>query len=446
VPEGVALLNDLSSLIRRFVALSAAQADICALWLLHTYAMEATEFTPYLNIGSPLPRSGKTTLLQLLALLTAKPWYTGRVTAAVLVRKTDKDHPTLLLDESDAAFRANSEYAETLRGVLNSGYEQDGTYSMCVQVKKEWVPKDFSTFSPKAIAGIGRLPDTVEDRSIPISLKRKLSNEECEGFRKRKVRPEAEALRTRAAKWTSQNIKLLRDADPCMPCELDDRQQDVCEPLVAIADLAGGEWPERARKALITLLEAQVAREESQGVRLLANIRSCFESHGTERLKSSALLLTLIAIEDAPWAEYRKGFPLSVNELARLLRQFGIRPRDLRFPDGVHKGYERGDFKDAWARNCPLPASDGQQGQQASVYADASNLSQGQQAPSVAAANSEESPINTRGVAGVAPEKGGKGNGSLGIALPWCSHSELLWRQRDDGGWVCGICHPKPCG
>jgi hypothetical protein len=139
------LLDELAAFVRRFVCLSQAQAAVCALWVLHTHAIEATEFTPYLNITSPLPRSGKTTLLQLLSMLAAKAWYTGRVTAAVLIRKTDKDHATLLLDESDAAFSANREYAETLRGVLNSGYERDGTYSMCVQVKKDWLPKDFST-------------------------------------------------------------------------------------------------------------------------------------------------------------------------------------------------------------------------------------------------------------------------------------------------------------
>jgi hypothetical protein len=176
---GAQLLTDLSILIRRFVSLSEAQADICALWIVHTHATDAAEFTPYLNITSPLPSSGKTTLLRLLKLLVANPWYTGRVTAAVLVRKTDRDHPALLLDESDAAFQANREYAEVLRGVLNTGYERDGTYSMCVQVKKDWVPKDFSTFGPKAIAGIGRLPDTVENRSMPIRLKRKLPDEEC---------------------------------------------------------------------------------------------------------------------------------------------------------------------------------------------------------------------------------------------------------------------------
>ena len=348
--DGTSLLNDLSDFVRRFVALNRAQADVCAPWIVHTHAIEATTFTPYLNITSAVPSSGKTTLLQVLSLLVAKPWVTGRVTSAVLVRKTDMEHPTLLLDESDAAFQANREYAEALRGVLNTGYERDGKYSMCVQVKNDWQPRDFSTFSPKAIAGIGRLPDTVEGRSLPVRLKRKLPNECSEGFRKRKVLPEAEALRDRAAKWAEQNLEQLRVAEPEMPCELNDRQQDVCEPLVAIADLAGGEWAARARRALVELLSAQASREESHGIKLLADIRSCFEEHGTDRIKTSVLLYSLTANEESPWAEFQRGFPLTGTGLARLLKPFDIRPRDLRFDEGVLKGYARGDFEDAFAR------------------------------------------------------------------------------------------------
>ena len=144
-----------------------------------------------------------------------------------------------MLDESDAAFQANREYAEALRGLLNTGYERDGKYSMCVQVKNDWQPRDFSTFSPKAIAGIGRLPDTVEDRSLPIRLKRKLGDETCEGFRKRKVRPGAEALRNRAAKWTEQNLEQLRIAEPKMSSRIKQSTARCLEPLIAIADSRG---------------------------------------------------------------------------------------------------------------------------------------------------------------------------------------------------------------
>jgi hypothetical protein len=162
------------------------------------------------------------------------------------------------------------------------------------------------------------------------------------------VLPETEALRDRAAKWAERNLERLRGADPEMPCELNDRQKDVCEPLIAIADLAGGEWAARARRALVELSGAQASREESHGIKLLDDIRSCFEEHGTDRIKSFALLESLKANEESPWAEFNRGFPLTPSGLARLLRPFEIRPRDLRFDNGILKGYDKHDFEDAW--------------------------------------------------------------------------------------------------
>jgi len=130
-----------------------------------------------------------------------------------------------------------------------------------LRVKKDWVPTDFSTFCPEAIVEIGRLPDIVEDRSIPIQLKRNLPSEECSRFRKRKVIPQAAELRVRTATWANQNVASLTGAEPEIPPELNDRQQDVCDPLIAIDDVAGDQWPERARQALIALL---------------ADVRACF--------------------------------------------------------------------------------------------------------------------------------------------------------------------------
>ena len=136
-PTGVSLLDALSKYVSRFVSLLPSQADLCALWIVHTHALEAADFTPYLDINSPVLRSGKTKLLEVLRLLVAKPWFTGRVTGAALVRKTQQEHPTLLLDESDTAFN-QGDYSEKLRGILNTGFERDGVYSMCVQKGSDW--------------------------------------------------------------------------------------------------------------------------------------------------------------------------------------------------------------------------------------------------------------------------------------------------------------------
>jgi hypothetical protein len=353
--SGAPLLSDLYRYFTRYVVMSPEEAVVLALETLHTHAIDAAEFTPYLHISSPVLRCGKTTLLDLLSLIVADPWMTGHVTAAALVRKIDQDQPTLLLDESDATFHANSEYSQALRGMLDTGYERGGTYSICVRVGGDWVSKDFSTFCPKIIAGIGRLPDTVEDRSIPMRLRRKLPTDSCGRFRKRTALFQAEALRCKSALWAKRHRRELADAVPDMPSELNDRQRDVCEPLIAIADCAGGEWPEKARQGLVTLLASRPRRDDSQAVVLLADIKACFDNHDALRMRSKSLVDALVAHEDSSWRECNKGGRLSQAGLARLLAPFDIEPRDIRFENGIFKGYRRKDFEDAWARYLPAP-------------------------------------------------------------------------------------------
>jgi hypothetical protein len=148
-------LDELAGFVRRFVVMSEAQGDAVALWILHTHVFSAAEQTPYLAISSAEKRSGKTRLLEVLELLVARPWLTGRVTAAVLARKVEAERPTLLLDESDAAFKGEKEYAEALRGLLNTGHRRGGKSTVCVGQGAELSYKDFSTYSPKAIGGSG---------------------------------------------------------------------------------------------------------------------------------------------------------------------------------------------------------------------------------------------------------------------------------------------------
>ncbi|MEK7214362.1 MAG: topoisomerase, partial [Chloroflexota bacterium] len=156
--DGGELLREIENFIRRFVVMTNAQAALVSLWVIHTHAFDAADVTPYLAITSAEKESGKTQLLETLELLVADPWFTARVTAAVLVRKIDAEGPTLLLDESDAAFGADKEYAAALRSVLNSGYRRGGKASCCVGQGASISYKDFSTFCPKAIAGINKLP------------------------------------------------------------------------------------------------------------------------------------------------------------------------------------------------------------------------------------------------------------------------------------------------
>jgi hypothetical protein len=352
--DTAAILDDLFTFVRRFVSLSPSQARVVALWIAHTHAIQASDATPYLAITSAEKQSGKTRLLEVCELFVANPWLTGKVSAAALIRKIDSDQPTLLLDESDAAFAGEKEYAEALRGVLNTGHRRGGKASCCVGQGTAITFKDFSTFSPKAIAGIGNLPDTIADRSIPIRLKRAARGEHVERFRRRDAETEALGLCGRLEAWSAVTVENLRTARPVLPDALTDRQQDCAEPLLAIADLAGNEWPEYARQALVELCASAQAADESIGVRLLADIRGIFKDRDVDRMPSSELAAALAEIETSPWCEWGKsGKPLSAAKLARLLRRFVIAPHTVRVDDKTPKGYELDDFQDAFERYLP---------------------------------------------------------------------------------------------
>jgi hypothetical protein len=348
------MLDDLFTFIRRFVSLSLSQARVVALWVAHTHVIDAADATPYLAITSAEKQSGKTRLLEVGDLLVANPWLTGKVSAAVLIRKIDSEQPTLLLDESDAAFAGEKEYAEALRGVLNTGHRRGGKASCCVGQGTAITFKDFSTFSPKAIAGIGNLPDTISDRSVPIRLKRAARGEHVERFRRRDVEAEASSLRGRLEAWSLVTVENLRTARPILPDALTDRQQDGAEPLLAIADLAEGEWPESARRALVELSGEAQSVDGSIGVRLLADIRGVFQDRDVDRMPSAELAAALAEIETSPWGEWGKsGKPLSAAKLARLLARFVIVPHSVRVDDKTPKGYELDDFRDAFERYLP---------------------------------------------------------------------------------------------
>jgi hypothetical protein len=344
-------LDELAGFVRRFVVMSPAQADAIALWIVHTHCFDAAEQTPYLAISSAEKRSGKTRLLEVLELLVARPWLTGRVTTAVLARKVDAERPTLLLDESDAAFKGEKEYAEALRGLLNTGHRRGGKSTVCVGQGAELSYKDFSTYCAKAIAGIGKLPDTVADRSLPIRLERRAPDEQAARFRRRDVEAEVETLRAALAKLADIGIIVeLEIARPDLPEELDDRAQDAAEPLLAIADRAAGDWPERARRALVELHGGREIEDESSGVRLLADIQTVFAD--TDRIASGDLLDALHGLDEAPWGDWY-GKPLSARALAKMLRPYGVQPRTVRFDEGTSRGFLREQFEAPWSRYIP---------------------------------------------------------------------------------------------
>jgi|HubBroStandDraft_4_1064222.scaffolds.fasta_scaffold00049_4 hypothetical protein len=346
------LFERIRECVSRFVRLSDPEATAISLWVMMTHTLNAFDCVAYLSITSAEKQSGKTRLLEVLALLVLRPWLTGRTTPAVLARKINAEQPTLLLDESDATFKGDKDFAQALRGVLNTGYLRSGKTSLCVTRGKSIEYADFSTFGPKALAGIGKLPDTVADRSIPIRLTRKLASENVSRFRRGHVEPEASALRSEIEQW-AKAFMAKEHPEPRGLDELPDRAADICEPLLMIAESSGEEVAAAARDALVALC-GRVSCDESLGVQLLADIRTIFGDEATDKLASAALAARLAEVEESPWGP-RFGRNFEARDLAKLLKPFEIRPHTIRLDDGktTLKGYHRDDFRDAWARFIP---------------------------------------------------------------------------------------------
>jgi hypothetical protein len=146
-----------------------------------------------------------------------------------------------------------------------------------------------------------------------------------------------------------------------MPAPLGDRAADICEPLLAVADLAGGKWPGIGRAALAELCAASDVADENTGIKLLAAIREIFRKRGTDRISTKDLLDELINRDgDEPWAAWWEADIAKQNtrgpaaKLARLLKPFAIIPETIReSDDSTSKGYKLTSFEEAFSRYLP---------------------------------------------------------------------------------------------
>lgn len=340
--DGAALIGNLCRAIRRYVVLPDDAVLAVALWVMHTHVFEAFYISPRLAITSPDKRCGKTTLRDVLARLVARPLPADNITPAAVFRSVETARPTLLIDEADTFLARNEE----LRGVLNSGHVRSGSVIRVVGDENE--PCQFSTWSPAAIGKIGKLPDTLEDRSIPVSMRRKLPGENVDKFRFDRT-SELDALKRQCARWGQDNFEALRKSDPEVPDALNDRSADNWRALLAIADQAAREWPERARTSALVLAE-QIAADTSAQTQLLEDIRQICERRKADRIPSAELCYELARMEDRPWPEWRNGKPITPRQVARLLEPFGIKPSTMRIGRRPAKGYDVMEFSDPFAR------------------------------------------------------------------------------------------------
>ena len=354
--DGDVLLDELTAIYRRYLILPSGAAEALALWTVHTYCIAAAEHTPRLGIISPTKRCGKTTLLRIIEALVARPLPAANITAAALFRSVEEAHPTLVIDEADTFLKENEE----LRGILNSGHCRSGAWVVRV-VGEAMEPRRFSTWAAAAIGLIGKLPATLEDRSIVIEMRRKTRCESVKRVRSRELEALAAPIRRRLARWSKDWTidDSLAEHDPDIPEALDDRAADGWRPLLAIADAAGGAWPARARKAALALSAGRLEADDSVGTMLLADLRTILDRDGADAIATEKLIEAITGMDDRPWSDYRRGRPITPRQVAALLGSFKIKSRNLKTGAGrVLKAYHRCDAEDAFSRYLTVPPSD----------------------------------------------------------------------------------------
>jgi hypothetical protein len=354
--DGARLLAELRAAFTRYVVLPSPQAaDAVTLWTAATHAQPAWEHAPRLAVVSPLKRCGKSRLLDVVAETCHAPLITINATIAAVVRSIGADPPTLLVDEADTLWgtRKQADANEDLRGLLNAGHQRNRPMLRWDVTSR--TAEQLDTFAMALLAAIGELPDTIMDRAVVVRMRRRAPGEQVDPYRTRRDAPPLNQLRERLSGWAREHLDALRHATPAMPVE--DRAADTWEPLIAIADLAQGDWPARARDAAATMTQAEAQQEEdtAAGVRLLADLRHVFQAAETEALYTSTILEALHRLEDAPWADWY-GHPLTTRDLARLLRPYQVESKNIREhgTGAPRKGYVRADLQDAWARYVPL--------------------------------------------------------------------------------------------
>jgi hypothetical protein len=343
------LLDALVVFVRRFVVLSVDQTAAIALWVFHTYTVDVCDCTPYLSVTSALARSGKSRLLEVLELLVREPMQTANISDAALFRSIQTLHPTLLFDEIDAIFGPKARDREDLRGMLNAGYRRGAVARRMGGANKTQL-EAFEVYCAKCFAGIGELPTTIRDRTIRIRLERRIRDQEpIERFRRRDVGPEAEHLRDALGSLSDRHASQLTHATPDLPDELDDRAQDVWEPLLAIADLAGAEWPERARAAAASLSSDAEREDDTAGVQLLRDIHTVFASRRADAFKTGDLIDELAEIQESPWGDWY-GKRITPQALGKLLKPYRIRTMPVWIDGATVRGYKADQFTEAWLR------------------------------------------------------------------------------------------------
>jgi hypothetical protein len=350
---GAAILNEVYGYLGRFVAYPSEHAHVAhTLWIAHTHLMEMWESTPRIAFLSPEPGSGKSRALEITESLVPRPMHSINATSAALFRKVSHPDgvPTILYDEIDTIFGPRAKEHEDIRAFINAGHRRGAISYRCVVKGKTIELEEFPAFCAVAVAGLGNLPDSILTRSVIVKMRRRSPAERVEPYRQRLHAPEGNRIRNILSGWASDNKQWL-SLEPLMPDDITDRNADVWEALLSIADAAGGTWPQRARVAAVALVADAMGNRGSLGIQLLTDVRTVIGDKPA--LSTAEILDALNGLDESPWGDFR-GKPLDARRLSKLLKQYEVTPKNVRVNGSILKGYNREDFLDAWSRYLPL--------------------------------------------------------------------------------------------
>jgi 5S rRNA maturation endonuclease (ribonuclease M5) len=352
-PDGAELLDDIDAYLARFVVYPAEHdRHAHTLWIAHTWLMECWESTPRFAFLSPEPGSGKSRALEVTGELVPRAVHAVNTTPAYLFRKVSDPAgaPTILYDEIDTVFGPKAKDNEDIRGMLNAGHRKGAMAGRCVVRGKTVETEELPAYCAVMLAGLDDLPDTLMTRSVVVRMRRRAPSEPVEPWRHRVNAPQAQQLARQLCAWATSVRDRAEGMWPTMPEGVTDRDADKWEPLLAVAELAGGNWLRKAHVAAVTSVTASKASVPSVGVQLLEDIKAAFDGQHADHLPTDQLLTILINMQESPWSIIRRGEPLNALGLAQHLRKYGIKPGPQRIGEQVARGYARTQFTDAWSR------------------------------------------------------------------------------------------------
>ena len=343
--DGSRLLRELVTTLNRYVIFNKNAPITIALWTLHAWAIEAFYLSPLLGLKSPQMRCGKSTALTVIQHLSPRSLLASNITPPAVFRSIEKYSPTLFMDECDTFLKDNPE----LNGIINAGHTRDTAYVIrCVGDNHD--PVLFHVFCAKILAFIGRQRNTIEDRSIAVGMERKKKSEKVEKLRTDHLRNEFQLLRQKCARWAQDNIDILKSYEPTDIESLKDRAADNWRPLLAIAEICGSEWAEKARVAALQISGEENIEDDSFATQLLEDFRDYFKKNSVKSVFTASLLNYLHQIEERPWSDFKKGKQITPRQVARLLKDFKIKPKQIRIGAESNKGYLLSDFKEIFIR------------------------------------------------------------------------------------------------